>query len=85
MLLKKLKSLFKKEKSEKKSKEITGVINYLNNRKGYGFIESPAKDRSIFVHFNDCIEQIQKGAYVKFLIEETEKGLRAKQVQLLNS
>lgn len=84
MLLRKLKSLFTRKKKESKRSKITGVINYLNNRKGYGFIESPQRNRSIFVHFNDCKERIQKGAYVKFFIEETERGLRARQVQMLN-
>lgn len=85
MLLSIWRTLFSpREVKKPEIKKITGVINYLNTRKGYGFIESPQKDSSIFVHFNDCAERIRKGAYVKFFVEETNKGPRAKNVQILS-
>ncbi len=61
----------------------TGSLTRFDESKGFGFItESQTKD-SIFVHINDCIDEIKVGQKVEFETEKGLKGLKAVQVKLL--
>lgn len=51
---------------------LTGVINYFDETKGYGFIKT-AEDESFFVHQNNISGTPTKGKKVRF---EKEKGLK---------
>lgn len=51
---------------------LTGVINYFDDTKGYGFIKT-ADDESFFVHQNNISGEPAKGKKVRF---EKEKGVK---------
>jgi cold shock CspA family protein len=61
----------------------TGRLKNFDESKGFGFIiDSDTKD-SIFVHINDCIDEISIGNRVQFEIEKGLKGLKAVKVKLI--
>jgi CspA family cold shock protein len=53
--------------------------------KGYGFIEVEGKEDDIFVHHTDITEtfQLKEGQKVKFDLEDSQKGPRATNVEIL--
>jgi len=61
------------------------VIKWID-RKGYGFIGVDGQ-KDIFVHYSDIKKEgfisLKIGQKVRFDIEETDKGPRAKNVELL--
>jgi len=63
-----------------------GVIKYFNDHKGYGFIESEAKDR-IFVHFSSIrkggYKTLKEGEEVWFDVGESQRGVEAFNVRKL--
>jgi CspA family cold shock protein len=59
----------------------TGTVQYFNHSRGYGFIDSKAFDRRVFLHISDLEDRVHKGQRVKFKVEKTSKGLRAKNVE----
>lgn len=61
---------------------LTGVINYFDDTKGYGFIKT-ADDESFFVHQNNISGQAVKGAKVRFEKEKGTKGWVAVRVTLI--
>lgn len=63
-----------------------GEVKWFDDQKGFGFIEQDVGE-DLFVHYSD-IEQdgyktLEEGQEVEFDIEETEKGLAAKEVSVL--
>ena len=70
------------DRSTNKAKECTGTIKYFNYSRGYGFIDSNAFDRRVFLHISDLEDRVNTGQTVKFEIEKTHKGLRAKNVEI---
>jgi len=58
---------------------LTGVINYFDDTKGYGFIKT-ADDESFFVHQNNISGQPAKGKKVRFEKEKGAKGWAAVRV-----
>lgn len=63
-----------------------GEVKWFDDQKGFGFIEQEVGE-DLFVHYSD-IEQdgyktLDEGQEVEFDIEETEKGLAAKEVSVL--
>ena len=64
-----------------------GIINYFNDEKAYGFIDSEEKVRHFF-HINDFTEftekrKIQKNLEVEFDSHMSTKGLNAKNINIL--
>jgi len=60
-----------------------GTVKWFNDNRGYGFIsESEGKD--IFVHYTSIVStgfrSLSEGDEVSFEVEETEQGLKAKNV-----
>lgn len=66
-----------------------GAIVYISER-GFGFIveDMTSKDRQIFFHASQVIDptfnELQKGNRVEYLEKETEKGLNAISVVVIN-
>jgi cold shock protein len=63
-----------------------GTVKWFSNEKGYGFIERAEGD-DVFVHFSaidgEGYKSLQEGQRVEFDVEQGDKGLQAKNVQLL--
>ncbi|HFA50022.1 MAG TPA: cold shock domain-containing protein [Bacteroidetes bacterium] len=87
MVLDKIKAFFGWKEKPKAAKEPpskkTGTIKYFNRKKGFGFIHSEQTPQDVYVHFRDSIDRIRKGDKVQFDVEENEKGLRARNVELV--
>ena len=62
-----------------------GFIKFFNRKKGYGFINADHTSKDIFVHVTDVEDKVKKGDKVKFNLESSQKGLVAKNVELLDS
>ncbi len=62
-----------------------GVVKWFDDEKGFGFIEQDI-GKDLFVHYSDINQDgyktLEEGQEVKFVIEETEKGLAAKSVTI---
>lgn len=78
MLIDRLKRLFfVREKSKK-----TGILRYFNRSRGYGFIASKQTSKDVFAHISEMEEKVKVGEKVKFELEFTEKGLKARNIEL---
>ncbi|MDH5020695.1 cold-shock protein [Halobacterium rubrum] len=56
----------------------TGTVDFFNDQKGYGFIETEDADDDVFFHMEDVGgADLEEGQEVEFDIEESEKGPRA--------
>ncbi len=60
----------------------TGRLKNFDTAKGFGFITESETRESIFVHINDCLEEIAVGNRVSFETEKGLKGLKAVLVKL---
>ena len=69
------------------SKEGTGTVKWFNGRKGFGFIEQE-QGEDLFVHFRDIKGEgyltLKSGEKVTFEIADGEKGLHAKNVNIIS-
>ncbi len=61
----------------------TGVINFFNEAKGYGFITDSKSGGNVFVHINDLLQPVRENDQVTFETEKTAKGLKALKVRKL--
>ena len=64
----------------------TGKIKWFNPDKGYGFIEQDDSSQDVFVHWTaveglENYEEMREGEPVSFEIENTDRGLKAVNVQ----
>lgn len=66
------------------SEQLTGIVKWFNNTKGFGFIEAENHD-DVFVHFKsitgDGYKTLNKGQQVKFELMDGPKGLHADNVE----
>jgi CspA family cold shock protein len=62
----------------------TGTVDFFNDDKGYGFIETEETDEDVFFHMEDVGgPDLEEGQEVEFDIEDAEKGPRATDVTRL--
>jgi cold shock CspA family protein len=59
----------------------SGMISSFFQDKGFGFIKDAGNGDNVFVHINDLSFQAKQGDVVSFEIEQTPKGLAAKNVR----
>jgi len=59
-----------------------GIVTYLNESKGFGFIKDSLTQESVFVHVKNIIEEIKEGNVVSFEVQMGPKGPTAMQVKL---
>lgn len=63
-----------------------GKVKWFNNTKGYGFISSDIHNEDLFVHYSsiqaDGYKTLKAGQNVLFDIEQSNKGLHAKNITL---
>jgi len=63
-----------------------GQVKWFNEKKGYGFIQQD-NGQDLFVHYSaihgDGFKTLTEGQRVRFEIEETSKGPKAKNVQII--
>ena len=59
-----------------------GVITFLNESKGYGFIRDSESKQSIFVHVKNLLEPVKENDKVVFELGKGPKGPSAMKVQL---
>ncbi len=62
---------------------MTGTVKWFNNEKGFGFITTE-DGNDVFVHYSniegDSFKTLEENETVTFEVEETDRGLQAKNV-----
>ncbi len=61
--------------------EKTGIVSFFNDSKGFGFIKEITSKQDIFVHINNCIDDIGEGNKVTYEVEKGPKGFVAVNVK----
>ena len=59
-----------------------GVLTYLNDSKGYGFIRDNESRQSVFVHVSNILEPVKENDIVVFELGKGPKGPSAMKVKL---
>ncbi len=59
----------------------TGVVNFFNDAKGFGFIKDVQTQESVFIHINQLTEPIKENDKVSFEVQRGPKGLNAIRVK----
>ncbi len=60
----------------------SGIVNYFNTEKGYGFIVDEKTKESYFTHVNNLVDSVEEKDKVFFEINSGPKGLFAENVVL---
>lgn len=69
------------EPGEEEDPVRTGVVNFFNEAKGFGFIKDSGSGESVFVHVNQLTERIKEGDRVSFEVQRGPKGPSAVNVK----
>jgi cold shock CspA family protein len=59
---------------------LTGIVTFFNVDKGFGFINDPETRMRIFFHVNDLEAPVKENTKVTFRVEQSPKGLVAKEI-----
>jgi cold shock protein len=63
-----------------------GTVKWFNGNKGYGFIEQ-TNGPDVFLHYSSInmsgYKSLEEGDVVDFDVEESERGLQAKNVKII--
>ncbi len=67
---------------------IFGEVKWFSNERGYGFVtRDDIENEEYFVHFSsismDGFKTLKAGQKVSFVLRQEEKGLQAKEVELV--
>lgn len=73
----------KRDNAEDNNPIKTGTVTFFNDSKGYGFIKESIRKEDLFVHINNCIDEIKEGNLVNFEVERGPKGFTAVNVKIL--
>jgi len=75
------------QKMDKAELSVIGIVEWFNNKKGFGFIRKD--DVDYFVHYKSIqsrgFKTLREGQNVKFTPQQTERGMVANDVYVLNS
>ena len=74
-------SIPKKNKEETSSVR-TGIVDFFNEHKGFGFIREDDTNKKFFVHCNTMIDEVREKDKVCFEIRKGAKGMDAFNVKL---
>lgn len=64
--------------------ELTGVVKFFNESKGFGFLKDNKSGTEYFVHATNLIDRIQENDEVSFDLTEGKKGLNAINVKIID-
>jgi len=64
-----------------RQEDMTGVVTFFNEAKGFGFIKDLITQESIFIHVNQMLEPINEKDKVVFEVEMGHKGPNATNVK----
>ena len=73
----------KRDRPEDSDPIKTGTVTFFNDSKGYGFIKEALTKEDVFVHINNCMDDIKEGNLVNFEMERGPKGYTAVNVKIL--
>lgn len=71
------------------SEQVTGIVKWFDDSKGYGFIKPDQGGTDVFVHYSAvrCEESecsLEEGNRVRFSIMSSPKGPQAQEVVVIN-
>lgn len=61
----------------------TGIVEFFNDAKGFGFIMPTDGTKKIFAHGNDMKKPVRKGDKVSYTVEEGARGPRAVDITIV--
>jgi cold shock CspA family protein len=65
---------------------VTGKVLRFDQVRGYGFIAPNSGGEDVFLHVNDLLDekhQVRPGTVVEFAVEDSDRGLKASEVRIV--